>query len=124
MKKYIFLFIFMVAAIISVNAQNPAKEDSVKMVQAVAAQLKFQEAAKQFQPHNQFLQEKFVAQIDSFYHVEQIKIEQPYQYTGTDGKLYVKDMYKEKTTKKPYPINEQTYNAWLQQVRLKYNKKE
>nr|WP_321357200.1 hypothetical protein [uncultured Draconibacterium sp.] len=136
MKYTILLFTCLVAATMVGNAQDPAKQDQpnftpeeTKMYEsAIADYDKYQEAMKvfneateEFAASDSILKAGYIANIDSFTHVEMVKQETPIQYVK-NGELVVEDDYQEKRTRKPLPATQQGYAAYVEKLRTLISK--
>lgn len=135
MKRIILLFTLIIVAMVSVNAQNPAKQDNrftdefteadsvfnEILIEALSNYVVLQEALTVYQgtKADSILQAIYVAQVDSFVYVEKTISKETFNRRKIlDGKerLWVEVMIDEKPPSlKPFPISQQTYNTWLEQ---------
>jgi hypothetical protein len=126
MKKVILLFILIIAAMVGVNAQDSAKQDSIvqdsiEMVKSLEAYTIFQVQRTTYLTSDSFLIERYKASVGTFIHRQKVKLPKPYQYEE-DNTIIIEDMYKQKDEIKPYPTSNDSFKKWIEAQKKIYLK--
>ena len=115
----VFAFIVLVS-----TAQSPANTDTltneqeIELIDALKQHIKAQEVFNDFKEADSLMQTMYIASLDSFIHITQVKINS--LWTQQNNERVLLDVYMEKRVKERDEQSVQKYQSWIAKMKKKY----